>query len=79
MEPADYMKITMSVAEAKELLQPFTPERCVADSIATAIRGKKLTPIQAQAALVLAWNDLLYRTQFGISDWDRGEHPCQED
>lgn len=79
MEPADYMKITMSVAEAQKLLQPFTPERVVADSIATAIRGKKLTPIQAQAALVLAWNDLLYRTQFDLKDWNRGEHLYQED
>lgn len=79
MEPADYLKITMSVADAKELLQPFTSERVTADNIATTIRGKKLTPMQAQAALVLAWNDLLYRTEFDLKDWNRGEHLHCED
>lgn len=79
MEPADIMKITMSVADAKEILQPFTAERVAADNIATTIRGKRLTPMQAQAALVLAWNDLLYRTEFDLKDWDRGEHPYCED
>ena len=57
MEPADVMKIGMSVDEAKE---PFSalPEdnrpRMAPEQIATIILFNNPTPAQAQAALVLA-------------------------
>lgn len=68
MEPADIFKCNMSVAEARKVLPKLTYERAVARDLATTIRERKLTPVQAQVALVLAWNDLLVRTNSLMSD-----------
>lgn len=72
MEPADIMKITMSVEDAQKILPDGTPEGIVPTCISTHIRGKKLTPAQAQAALVLAWNELLSKARFTFQDLDPG-------
>lgn len=41
MEPADIMKITMSVEDAQKILPDGTPEGIVPTCISTHIRGKK--------------------------------------
>jgi len=58
------------VKDARQLLPEGSKRKVVADNIATSIRGRNLTPAQAQAALVLAWNDLLSRAQFSFRDFD---------
>lgn len=62
MEPADMFKITMSVEEARAELEHF-PEveraKDVPRRFLSQMQIYKLTPTQAQAALVLAWNDAL--------------------
>lgn len=79
MEPADIYPCKMSVAEARKILPKLTYERAVAGDIATKIRGRKLNPLQAQAALVLAWNDLLARTEFSLDDYNREGIPLLEE
>ena len=44
MEPADIMKITISVEEAQKILPEGTAEGLVPTYLATHIRGRKLTP-----------------------------------
>ena len=68
MEPADIMKITISVEEVQKILPEGTAEGLVPTYLATHIRGRKLTPAQAQAALVLAWNELLSKAHFSFQD-----------
>lgn len=70
MEPADYMKITMSVEEAQKILPNGTMDRVRADNIATSIQCGNFTPAQAQAALVLAWNRILSHARFSLQDMD---------
>ena len=62
MEQADIFKITMTVEEARRQLEVF-PEnslvQCANRDIATRLIAHELTPAQAQAVLVLAWNRVL--------------------
>ena len=62
MEPADIMKIGMSVEEAKSVLSQLPEDsrfRNIPEQLSVKILFNKPTPAQAQAALVLAWNHLL--------------------
>ena len=62
MEPANIMKMEMTVEGAKAQLEQFpegSRKRLLGDSFATLILGNHFTPAQAQAALVLAWNKVL--------------------
>ena len=66
MEPADIMKIGMSVDEAKEAFSALPEDnrlRMAPEQIATIILFNNPTPAQAQAALVLAWNEILERSK----------------
>lgn len=66
MEPADVMKIGMSVDEAKEAFSALPEDnrlRMAPEQIATIILFNNPTPAQAQAALVLAWNEILERSR----------------
>ena len=66
MEPADIMKIGMSVDEAKEAFSALPEDnrlRMAPEQIATIILFNNPTPAQAQAALVLAWNEILERSR----------------
>ena len=52
----------MTVDEAKAQLEQFPEDsgkRLIGDHLATLILGNHLTPAQAQAVLVLAWNKVL--------------------
>jgi hypothetical protein len=62
MEPADILKITMSVMEAEAVINGFDWDdnrRSMGECFGTSIIGSGLTPIQAQAILVMAWNKVL--------------------
>ena len=73
MEPADIMKIGMSVDEAKEAFSALPEDnrlRMAPEQIATIILFNKPTPAQAQAALVLAWNHLLRNSALSFHPFD---------
>ena len=73
MEPADIMKIGMSVEEAKSVLSQL-PEgsrfRSIPEQLSIKILLHKPTPVQAQAALVLAWNHLLRNSDIRFHPFD---------
>ena len=62
MEQADILKISMTVEEARAQIAQL-PEnhrgRLAGRNLATSILALGLTPAQAQATLVLAWNRVL--------------------
>ena len=62
MEQADILKISMTVAEARAQLAQLPEDhraRQMPDGIAIRASHENLTPAQAQAILVLAWNTIL--------------------
>ena len=62
MGQADILKISMTVKEAKAQIEQLPEDhhgRCAGDNFATMILALELTPAQAQATLVLAWNRVL--------------------
>lgn len=66
MEPADVMKIEMTVEQANHILfgdRRGVSVRTEAMCFATSILANEPTPAQAQAALVLAWNEILERSR----------------
>lgn len=73
MEPADIMKINMSVEDAKAVFSRI-PEsnrlKMAPEQIATTILFHKPTPAQVQAALVLAWNHLLRNSDLRFHPFD---------
>ena len=69
MEPADIIKITMTVDEAKAQLAQL-PDNCklrsAPDDFMIRTLIEKPTPAQAEAALVLAWNAILSRSELSF-------------
>lgn len=64
MEPADIMRMTMTVEEAKVQIAQLPEDsrsKNLWDSFAFRLVHEKLTPEQAQAELILAWNGALTR------------------
>ena len=73
MEPADIMKINMSVAEAKAQLEQLPAHyrlRHAPEDFMIRILAEKPTPAQAQAILVLAWNSILSRSEISFRSLD---------
>ena len=73
MEPADIMKIGMSVEEAKSVLSQLPEDsrfRNIPEQLSVKILLHKPTPAQAQAALVLAWNHLLRNSDLRFHPFD---------
>ena len=73
MEPADIMKIGMSVEEAKSVLSQLPEDsrfRNIPEQLSVKILLHKPTPTQAQAALVLAWNHLLRNSDIRFHPFD---------
>ena len=71
MEPADIMKISMNVGQAQEILfggRESCLLRSAALEFASRLCSMKPTPAQAQAALVLAWNEVLGRSKLSSLD-----------
>ena len=66
MEPADIMKIEMTVEQANRILfgdRYSISLRTEAMDFSSRILANEPTPAQAQAALVLAWNEILERSR----------------
>lgn len=63
MKPADVLKISMDTSQADEVLFGNVKMRSVALDFASKILMNKPTPAQAQATLVLAWNEVLARSE----------------
>lgn len=66
MEPADIIRIDMSTKQADEILygnRETIEFRKIAMEFASQILAYKPTPAQAQATLVLAWNEMLLQSK----------------
>ena len=66
MKPADVMKIEMTLEQADEVLCENRTTASIREEaiyFATRILSQEPTPAQAQAALVLAWNEILERSK----------------
>lgn len=62
MEPADIMKMTMTVEEAKAQIDQLPEDdrrRFLGENFSAVLLAYNLTPTQIQAQLVLAWNKVL--------------------
>ena len=71
MKSENMIKIEMTVDEAKAQLEQFPEDsgkRLIGDHLATLILGNHLTPAQAQAVLVLAWNKVLNTAKLTFPD-----------